>query len=362
MLNNFTNPNAQIWYKWLFSRRDELKCITIYFLSKIYPTSPRNFPLLNSTTSVRIVVINGSRFRGIDRFIQRLIPFFYLLIKKRLCKYKVLVSGFENGLLVNTNQIVLFDDPTYTLSEKSLILKWNNSVTSSVVSVGIVCTSDFTKKYLRNLGINFEISVIPQGHGSLLPVLKSNATNENDDLRLKLVYCSPYIDISGDKNAGSPTWDSTLLLEEIWPKLNLQNRFELNLIGRLGRNALQLSEMSNVKIHGLQSINRTIEILNCCDVGIYPRKHDNQRQAQKIAEYLGAGLAVVTFKSKDSDLVGLEGIGIEVNSVSEFIAALDLLASNKLILSNYKSKSISLKPKYSWKNLATSLDEFIYSI
>jgi hypothetical protein len=304
-------------------------------------------------------VISGSRVKGIDRLVQRLIPLFLFMFQSKFKRYNYFITSFENGTKCIMNQIILFDDPNYDSIEMDRIRLWFKNQVNLGLESKIVCTNIYMRDYLRGLDITFDIAVIPQGHSNFRDNCYSNFGQAKPNKKLRLIYCSPYIDSRGDKNEGSTTWDATFLIERIWSQIYDLNHFELHLIGRVGNNARRMIQHKNLYIHGLKSIEDSGSIMENCDVGLYTRDFDHGRQAQKISEYIGAGLAIVTFKGVDSELVGKEGVGIEAHNQTEFLDALSFLYLNPKALENFKQKSQALKQKYSWKTLSAQLDSFI---
>ena len=355
--NKFSNPNVDKWWKWVFRRSDSLPSVSIYFLSKRYSTSPRFFPLYNESRNIRIVLFQGSRIPGIDRLILNLLPFFIKLFSRRFKKYQwFFLFSISWSRSLKCNFILNFYDPEYTKEEIDQILDLETSCKLKKTQTKIICTTNYTKNYLIENGSKSRIFVLPQGHG-----------NYNSDLhakkyfpkKLKLVYASPYIDIAGDTHAGHINWDATVLLKEIWGSKNLHKNLELHLIGKLGENAKSLTKNSNIILHGLVTIQKCTKILQNCDVGLYPRISDNKRQAQKIVEYLGAGLPIIGFRSIDAKLVEDENIGILVDSVEEFIRTINLFDTDRDKLFKFAENALQKSNEYSWKNLAKKMDSII---
>jgi glycosyltransferase involved in cell wall biosynthesis len=256
------------------------------------------------------------------------------------------------------NQLLHFDDPEYTKDELLDILQWENYVKMRGKKTQIVCTSEFTQEYLMKNRVISKVEVIPQGHS--MPISKQhllqNVCLENNK-KLRLVYASPSIDIQGDVHGGHINWDASVLLIEIWPRLQETGRFELHLVGKIGSNAEKiLSDESGVK-HGLVSISDCSAILQNCDIGLYPRVRDNFRQAKKISEYIGAGLAIVAFRLIDTSLVESLGVGISVDSIEDFVQAIQELEKDRDRLETLKFKSRESGSNLHWSSLAAKLDQ-----
>ena len=355
--NKFTNPNVDTFVEFIFRRRDSLPGVSLYFLSKRYATSPRYFPLYQNTNKVRIVLVQGSYLPGLDRIILRLLPLYVKMLSRKFSKYKwFFLFSLEWSKTILTNQILNFDDPEYTDDEISAILNWENFCTSQNLKSVISCTSKFTSDYLVKAGSTSTISIIPPGH-SVSSGRSDRVQVPGGGGRLRLCYASPYIHMPGDLHGGHINWDATVLINEIWPQLCNSNRFELHLIGELGQNAKRALTMEGVIEHGLVSNLECTEILSTCDVGLYPRKKDNFRQAQKITEYIGCGLAIVAFKTIDASLVEELGVGISATSVEEFISAVLNLESDRKQLTILKERSSLSGTQLTWGALGRRLDE-----
>jgi hypothetical protein len=222
----------------------------------------------------------------------------------------------------------------------------------------VATTTHYIRDHFLSRGSQSNYSVIPQGHSQ-----QSLDFSCHKDListqKISLVYASPYIHSKGDLHGEHSLWGSSLLLEEIWAPIAASNRFTLHLIGEVGPNAMKSLEKVNTVIHGLVSIEECSSILKTCDVGLYPRVKDNFRQVQKISEYIGAGLAIVTFDLMDTSLVKELNVGFSVKTVHDFQSALIELEKDRTKLSLYKKRSREASQELSWRTLGKSLDQLV---
>ena len=358
-MNKFNNPNVESWWRFLFRNKDQLTLAGPYFLSRRYSTSPRFFPLYENSRNIRIVLFKGSRIRGVDRIILKLIPIYLRIFSRKFDRYKwLLIFSTKWSSDMNCNQLLHFDDPEYTDGELNDIRKWERYVTMRGKKSQIVCTSEFTRNYLLERSIVSKIEVIPQGHGISIPDAQSSTSRSANRLgKIRLAYASPYIDVQGDVHGGHINWDASVLLTEIWPHLKETGLFELHLIGKLGVNARKMLDSQFLVMHGLVSIPECSAILQGCDIGLYPRIKDNFRQAQKISEYIGAGLAIVTFRSIDASLVESLGVGIAVETKEDFVRAILELENDRIRLSTLKANSCQSGLNLKWPSLASRLDQ-----
>lgn len=357
--NFFTNPNVESWFRWIFRSSDDLNAVGIYFLSKRYSTSPRHFPLYNYSKNVRIILFNGSVFPGLDRIILKFIDLFLKLTAKkfRIYKYNFIFSP-KLSLKKFSNEILNFDDPEYTFDEIKNIISWETCININGYTSKIVCTTNYTRQYLLNNGSKSDIRIIPQGHSSKMTEYKRYKDRPETNL-IRLVYASPYIDVEGDLHSNHVNWNASELIKNIWPKLNMHKNFQLNLIGKVGANARKLLEDTNVVLHGLVSIEDCSEILSKCDLALYPRTYDNRRQAQKVIEYIGAGLPIIGYKTVDCEIVLQEEVGILVTSRDQFVDEVLNLKDNPEVLERFKNNCMALSKNLSWINLAKEFDNLV---
>jgi glycosyltransferase involved in cell wall biosynthesis len=355
--NNFTNINVENWFRWLLRTKDNLNGIGVYFLSKRYSTSPRNFPLYNNSKNIRIILFKGSIIPGVDRLI---LKFLGLFIKFAAKKFKMYRYNFVFTPRVSSkkycNEILNFDDPEYNNIEIKEILNWEKCLNSKGFTSKIVCTTNYTKKYLINNGSMSRITIIPQGHSSDSTLEK--VLNKRNDL-IRLVYASPYIDIEGDLHQNHVNWNASNLIDIIWEKLKTYDNLQLHLIGKVGDNAKRKLLNSNVVLHGLVPISKCSEILRTCDIALYPRTYDNKRQAQKVIEYIGAGLPTVGFNTLDCKILEEVRAGILVNSTDDFVKAVLELSQNIDLLNELKNNCYEMSQRFDWSNLAKALDDLV---
>jgi len=305
--------------------------------------------------ALRIVLFRGSKLPGGDRLVLRFLRIYITLFSRKFSRYKwCLLFSTHWGDLIQTNQLLNFDDPEYTESELASIKKWEDSCRAKGVHSALAVTTNYTRMWLENSKVSSTFSVIPQGHGNS----KIEITSKADTSILKIVYASPYIHMDTDAHGNHINWNATTLLREIWPLVD-KGIFELHLIGDVGVNARRYIQSPNIILHGLKSIEECAEILKSCDIGLYPRTKDNYRQAQKISEYIGCILAIVTFDLVDTSLVKELEVGISVSTVREFADALIHLYNNRKVLEHLRRNSLNSSEDLSWKFLGSELDRFL---
>jgi hypothetical protein len=357
-VNHYTNDNAESLIKWIFRKNDHLPIISLYFLSRRYGTSNRYFPLLNASSKIRIVVVSGSRFPGGDRILLRIYPFIFKIFKKKISSYKWhFGSNFSLANILDINCLIDFDDPNYTLNDVETIKDWETKQLKKNKYSKLVFTNTYAKDFFESKGITSEAYVIPQGHSSQISIRSSSDAIKASEL--KIVYVSPIIATTGDQEEGHVNWDITSFIENIWLKLPNASGIQLHLIGDVRKNVRLKLTGTNVIYHGLVPIQECGKIMNSLDIGIYPRTQDNFRQAQKIVEYLGAGLPILTYDLVDTSLVKDFNCGWVVQHSSEFIQKLLELQKNPRQVVEKKDNVFATFDQFSCINLAARLEKIM---
>lgn len=350
----FNNSNAESWLAWIFRKKDDCPAVTIYFMSRLNATSPRFFPLYNNTEKLRIVVFRGLRIPKTDRAILWLVNLFVLFFAKKLRTYRYFVDhGYRYANVVKTNLIIQLDDPSFDAREIGRLREFSNMRIKDEV-IKIVVTSEQIKRKVVERGITSRVEVIEQGYSDIESGLEM-AKFPN----FSLVYSSNYIHHANDKHGSHPNWGASEFIETLIPSiLSKLPEVEIHLVGELGPNAQRLmKQYVQVICHGRVSTSTNSSILRRCHLGLYPRKHDNGWRVQKINEYLGARLPIVTFNLEDTGLVRELGIGLSVNTNDEFIEAIELLLNDRYRYQEFVRVADSVRDKYDWKVLANKLDD-----
>jgi len=308
--------------------------------------------------NLRIVIIKGTKFRYFDRLQLKLIRILISLTYKKVVMYRwVLDSGFTQNNPI-TNQVINLDDIHYSLLEIRNIKNWEDKILNRGLRSIIVVTSKYSKSYLLENGVRSELYVLPQGHTNFV-----NLDSKKFE-RFSVVYSSPYVYSELDKKFRSNAlWNVDVFIQQIIPKLiEADPSIDIVLTGRIGKSTKKfLESFPSVKTIGLLSIKRSSQVLSQCHIGLYPRTHDAYRQSQKISEYIGAELPVVTFNLIDASLVSDLDIGIcvEKEDIEGFIIAIQLLKNSEKLLKSYQKRIQQIKNFYSWTTLAQHFDELL---
>ena len=351
----FTNRNAIHFVKWLFLKDESLKSIVFFFISGRNATSPRFLPLFNKTQNIRIVYFKGPNLPYLDRLWLKIFTWLYATSKKKIRKYEVL-HLFSLRMSVGLRfEYYHFDDPTYENKEINDINLWIDFLEKRGSTGYIICTCTFIKDWLHKISAKSRALIVEQGFTSI-----TRGTSKRNKT-FSYVYTSPYIHYGTDKHGEHSAWGSTHLIDVIIPKiLNSQPRAQIHLIGEIGRCALKkLSQYSRVVMHGRINQEANQKILQSCHVGLYPRKYDHKRSVQKIYEYIGANLPVVTYDLVDTEAIKINGLGFSVVSDDEFINATLTLYNNRRLCSNLSKRVEAFKPPFSWEFLAKKMEQQI---
>lgn len=355
---NFTNKNAESFFRWFFRRNEKLEHVVFYFLSRTNSTSYRYFSLFEASTKIRIVYLKGLRIPYTDLLFLRLYKLLTKLIKNKLIKYKYLHIISDIIDFKCQNQIVHIDDPTYGLIEQNNLKIWNKYMIRNNYNSFIVCTNSVTAKWLNSFMKNTKTLIIEQGF--FQTEIKQDKLGLIENRRFSCVYSSPYIHFNGDKHGNHETWGANLLIEEIIPKLLIKDpEIEIHLIGEIGKEAKKfLINFDRIIYHGRVDPYENMRILSACDIGIYPRKNDFQRSMLKIYSYIGAGLPIVTFDIHDSKVIEEYNLGLSVSNVKQFVNQIIFLKQNTKELQKLNLNVRKFRSKYSWEKLSKKMENY----
>jgi glycosyltransferase involved in cell wall biosynthesis len=356
-MNKFNNKNAETFVRWLIRRDDNLDQVVFYFLSKLNATSARYFPLFNSNNRIRIVYLNGLNLPKTDFFMLLLYKIFLIIFNFKFKKYTVFHNISAPIVTKSKYQILHIDDPEYSASERRKIIKWLAKVAHRDCIPIIICTNEFTQKWLTQFSNNAYILIIEQGF--------VEAQAQNFEIKkltnFTCVYSSPYIHFGSDKLSGHSTWGADLLLSQIIPRINESDvNIHIILIGELGKDAKKrVLELKNVVSKGRVNFKENAAIISACHVALYPRDLDLNRSMTKIFTYIGAGVPTVTFDLNDTRIIKDKQLGFSVSSVADFVDKIVFLKQNPDILNEFSKRVELFKDNYSWLNLTNKMNESI---
>lgn len=355
--NAFSSTSVESWFHWIWRKHDDLPAVTIYFLSNKNSTSARFFSLYDRTEKFRVILIKGFRLPYMDRMSLMFLQLFSRLMENKLNNYEwVSLNNYQMLLRIKTNILLNVDDPVYSITEKENLVSLYQKQKEIGKKLVVVVTNSFTENYFSSFLPKTVLKVLSQGY-----IEQKNEHIKNKFTKFSLVYSSPYIDYVGDKHEEHESWSAVHLIDALIPEIFKMNpEIEIHLIGRVGSNATkELSKFSNVKFHGLCSIEKSNQIMNKCHLGIYPRNHDSQRSVMKIFDYIGNDLPVVTYDLIDTRLIKEMNFGISVSNVDEFGKAVYKLVSDQKYYALICKNIVDNKGVYSWNRLARVYDSFV---
>jgi len=230
---------------------------------------------------------------------------------ERTHRYAFVTDVPQLGLL-RAPAVVDVDDPVFTPETARLL----GSAAAYVV------TAESAARRFEELGVRRPWHVIPQGvaRESLAagrPPRGSGAT---------VGYLAAFLLLPGDRGGDNPLYDVTHLLD-LWDEIARRRADAvLELIGfASGRLRAHLAGRRDIRLLGRVDQGALLPRIATWDVALYPRTADQGIRASKVAEYLGAGVPIVSY---DYDVVAdvrEAGAGLLVGTPREFVAAVERL-------------------------------------
>lgn len=356
-MQKFTNPNAESIFKWVFRKSDTLKIVNFYFLSRRYFSNNRHFHILENSTRIRIVVLRSLNIPFFDRFVLRIYPVIFKIWHKKFLNYEFYFGNdFKLVEKLDINCTIDLDDIEYTKVESRVIGKWERAKKLQSRYSKIVVTTDHAKNYLINKKFQSDIRVIPQCFANTF--LPTNSV-EVDDQKIKFCYISPLISSTGDRKSGHKNWDVTHFIEKICPVIMENPTFELHLIGRVSKNTKRKLDSKNIYFYGTRNIAQAKLIMSGCHIGLYPRIHDNFRQSQKIAEYIGVGIPIISYRLVDTDLVSKYSLGWLADSLEDFLNLLFTIDIKSFEYLEKRKNILKWQHLFSADYVAKEIEQFI---
>jgi glycosyltransferase involved in cell wall biosynthesis len=214
------------------------------------------------------------------------------------------------------------DDPKY--SEREVELLKLPQVAAYVV------TAESAARRFESLGVGTPWYVVPQGVSlaSLSEAARLDvATRYRREDDFVVGYMAAFLRSRGDLGGENPLYNVDHLLE-LWPPIAEQiPEARLWLLGEpSGRIRSRVAGRHDVLLLGRVPKANILAYVANFDVALYPRTHDQGIRAAKVAEYLGAGVPVVSYDYAVTQDVKDAGAGILVSSASEFVEAVVSLA------------------------------------
>ena len=142
-------------------------------------------------------------------------------------------------------------------------------------------------------------------------------------------YLAAFLLLPGDRGGDNALYDVSHLLE-LWDEIAARvPGARLELIGLASRAVRErVRGRSDVAVRGRVPRSELLRRVAAWDVALYPRTEDQGIRASKIAEYLGAGVPIVSYDYEVVADVRETGAGLLVQTPREFVGAVERLLRN----------------------------------
>jgi glycosyltransferase involved in cell wall biosynthesis len=236
----------------------------------------------------------------------------------------MLATATRQAALFRGRVVVDVDDPTFT-DEEARLLRLPN-VTACVV------TAESAVRRLHELGVDKPIHVVPQGVdlAAITPgAVEEVASRHRRNGEVVVGYVSSWLLTAGDRGGNRPNYNVDHLLE-LWESIRARvPHARLWLLGGPSASvARRLRGRDDILLFGRVPRERLLAYVSNFDVALYPRAADRGVRAVKIAEYMGAGVATVSYDYEVTADLRSAGAGLLVRSPTEFVDAVARLASD----------------------------------
>jgi glycosyltransferase involved in cell wall biosynthesis len=238
--------------------------------------------------------------------------------------------------------VVDLDDPRY---ERDAALLMRPEVAAYVV------TAETAARRFEELGVDKPWHVIPQGvalerHD---PELRRRARGDPPVAG----YVAAFLLLPGDRGGDNPLYDVSHLLD-LWDEVRARvPQGRLRLVGRASeRLRRRLAGRADVVLTGPVSRERLLAEIARFDVALYPRAADQGVRAVKVAEYLGAGVPIVSYDYRVVEDVREAGAGILAQTPREFVAATERLLADELERARFAEASRAAGLERDWRLLS----------
>jgi len=224
--------------------------------------------------------------------------------------------------------------------------------------VAYVATDEYTARRLESLGLERPWHVIPQG----APLDKldralvdSIRRQKRGRARLVAGFVSAFLLLPGDRGGDNPLYEISHLLE-LWDEV----------VARIPGACLWLVGRPSARVRGRLRGREDVLLLGALpraelfahvanfDVALYPRQPpDDGVRRVKTAEYLAAGVPVVSYDYRSVSDIKEAGAGLLVDSPRAFVAAVESLARDDALRAQLAERARAAGAERDWRVLAT---------
>ena len=140
-------------------------------------------------------------------------------------------------------------------------------------------------------------------------------------------YLAAFLLLPGDRGGDNPLYNVEHLLD-LWDEISARDpSLRLWLLGRASESVRRrCAGRRDIVLFGRVPRERLLAHVANFDIALYPRTEDQGVRASKIAEYLGAGVPIVSYDYAVVGDVRTAGAGVLVETPREFAAAVERLA------------------------------------
>jgi glycosyltransferase involved in cell wall biosynthesis len=205
--------------------------------------------------------------------------------------------------------VVDVDDPVFTPEHAALLNR----------AAAFVVTAESAARRYEELGVDRPWHVVPQG-------VAREAVGDAAVRPGVVGYLAAFLLLPGDRGGSNPLYDVTHLLE-LWDELAARRPDAVLELAGEPSAALRrrLAGRRDVVLLGRLPRAELLPRVASWEVALYPRTEDQGVRASKVAEYLGAGVPVVSYDYEVVADLREAGAGLLVGSPREFVAAVERL-------------------------------------
>ena len=245
------------------------------------------------------------------------------LLRRMQSRYDfAFVTDLDQLAALSAASVVDVDDPRFESPE---LLNRPN------VAAYVVTAESAARRY-EALGVERPWHVVPQG-----VALDSLNEDSSRDIALRhrepatcvIGYVSAFLLLPGDRGGANPLYNVEHLLD-LWNEIAAHDSsLRLWLVGGASdQMRRRCAGRRDIVLFGRVPREQLLSTVANFDIGLYPRTEDQGVRASKIAEYLGAGVPIVSYDYSVVDDVRAAGAGVLVKTPREFAAAVERLAQH----------------------------------